>query len=137
MSPALDALHNRLHTQSALQAWEATGKARRCSSSFFLDSGTAEQELCRESCSFCVQAFERLTAEQGTEDNDEEGHVSIRLPHVTSGDLIMFPETAEGYVSKVRFSVTAGDDSVESQCAPCDRLFWHGSIKHFVATTRM
>ena len=35
------------------------------------------------------------------EDDDEAGHVSIQLPHVTPGDLIMFPETAEGYVSKV------------------------------------
>ncbi len=35
--------------------------------------------------------------------HDEDGGVSIRLPHVTPGDLIMFPETAEGYVSKVRY----------------------------------
>ena len=49
------------------------------------------------------QEFEGISAEfDGLTQHDQEGCVSIRLPHVSSGELIMFPETAEGYVSKVR-----------------------------------
>ncbi|KAK9843259.1 hypothetical protein WJX74_009376 [Apatococcus lobatus] len=50
------------------------------------------------------QEFESISAEfDGTAQHDQQGCVSIRLPHVASGELIMFPETAEGYVSKVRW----------------------------------
>jgi hypothetical protein len=34
--------------------------------------------------------------------SEERRSVSIRLQRVKSGDLIVFPETAEGYVDKVR-----------------------------------
>lgn len=42
----------------------------------------------------------RLDVEDGGE---ERRSVSIRLQRVKSGELIVFPETAEGYVDKVRW----------------------------------
>lgn len=38
---------------------------------------------------------------QGTDDEDVKA-VNVHLQRVESGDLIVFPETAEGYVDKVR-----------------------------------